>query len=260
MGAQSFDARHLATLGRIHGPDEIGQAVEMLRAGGIGRLSLDLILAVPGQSLEEQARDAREAVALSPEHVSAYVLTYEEGTAFARRLAEGRMPAPSDEREWEHLHLVRQILEGAGLVRYEISNYALPGRECRHNLAYWRDADWIGLGAGAHSHLGDARWKNLDDPALYARRVLAGEDAREWTERSGPEVRAFERVLMGLRLAEGVDLEGIRRDLGVDLALLHGAAIEARVAEGLLAFEPPRLRLTPAGFDVANRVILDFAP
>jgi oxygen-independent coproporphyrinogen-3 oxidase len=260
LGVQSFHDRHLRTLGRIHDASDAVRSVELLREGGIERISVDLILAVAGQTLEDQARDVRRALDLDPEHVSAYVLAIEEGTLFERAVREGRMAPPDDDRDLAHLEVVTERLAEAGFARYEISNYARPGAECRHNLAYWRDADWVGLGAGAHSHVGARRWKNADDPAAYVASVRARGHAAGPAEVGDPETRLFEALMMGLRLAEGVDLADLAARTGLDPRVRHAAALERNAAEGLLRQDGDRVRLTARGFDLASAVIRDFLP
>jgi oxygen-independent coproporphyrinogen-3 oxidase len=260
LGVQSFHDRHLKTLGRIHGAADAVRSVELLREGGIPRISVDLILAVPGQTIAEQERDVARAVDLDPEHVSAYVLTFEEGTAFARMLADGRFEAPEEERELLHLHAVGARLAEAGYRRYEISNFARPGAECAHNVAYWQSADWIGLGAGAHSHRGRVRWKNVDDPAEYTTRMRASGDAVEWREEGTPRVALFETLMMGLRLVEGIEIDRVRRLTGLDPVTVHGEILQRHVAEGLLTEEDGRLRLTARGLDLASYVVRSLLP
>lgn len=261
LGAQTFDDRHLHALGRIHVAADTLRSVEVLRAGGMEHLSLDLILAIPDQTLADQARDLERVIAIAPEHVSAYVLTFEAGTVFTRAMEAGRLPAPIDERDLAHLHLACEHLGAHGYARYEISNFAQPGAESRHNLAYWRNVDWIGLGAGAHSHVAGRRWKNVDDPAEYARRVQ--EDAGspvEWREAVPAPVSLLESLMMGLRLVAGVDLDELTERHGVDLRVTHAAALRLHEAHELIVREGGRLRLTEAGFDVANSVIGDYLP
>jgi oxygen-independent coproporphyrinogen-3 oxidase len=260
MGAQSFHAHHLEALGRIHDVDDTQRSAATVKAGGILRLSLDLILAVPEQTLQEQAQDVQRVLALEPEHVSAYVLTYEEGTVFTKRMRQGQLPAPKPERELAHLHLVCEQLERAGLVRYEISNFARPGAESRHNLAYWHNAEWLGIGAGAHSHVGGRRWKNVDDPAGYAQRILAGGEAHTWFEQVEPAWQVFESLMMGLRLVAGVNLRDLSARYGCDVTLEHAAALERHEAAGFLVRDGAQLRLTRKGLDVANAVLGDFVP
>jgi oxygen-independent coproporphyrinogen-3 oxidase len=260
LGVQSFDARHLATLHRIHDGEDAVRGVEAVRAGGIPRVSIDLILAIRGQTLDEQRDDLERAVALGTGHVSAYVLTIEEGTAFERRVEEGRMAPTDDDHDLPHQHLAAEVLESAGLARYEVSNYARPGEECRHNLLYWRNGDWLGLGAGAHSHVRGARWKNEDDPARYALRALADGGAEVWRETADPATALFDTLMMGLRLAEGVDLAAARERTGLDARLLFADAIRRHVADGLLVADGPRIRLTRRGFDLASHVTRSFLP
>jgi len=261
VGVQSFHDPRLKVLGRVHGADEAARAVETMRAAGIPRLSLDLMLATPGQTLSEQRDDLARAVALAPEHVSTYVLTFEEGTAYARALAEGRLPAPVEERDLEHLDAACDTLSAAGYRRYEVSNHAKPGAESQHNLGYWRDADWLGLGAGAHSHDDGHRWKNEDDPARYASLVRERGDAVVFSERPTPRQRAFEGLMMGLRLvSEGVDLDRVTRRTGIDPRVEHASVIDRHVREGRLELSGSRLRATERGLAVLNRVLLDFVP
>ena len=260
LGAQSFDARHLKTLGRVHGPDDVRRSLDLLHAGGIRRLSVDLILALPGQTLEEQASDAEAAVALGTEHLSAYVLTYEEGTPFTRWMREGRLPAPDDDRELAHQRVVAERYQEAGLARYEISNFARPGAECRHNLGYWRNADWWGLGAGAHGHVQGRRWKNVSDPAAYARAVRATGAAEEWSETSDAPTRVFESLMMGLRLVAGVDLGEVERATGLDPRRTHAEVLHKHVEDGLLTLTGARLAPTERGLDLASYVARSFLP
>ncbi len=259
LGAQSFHPAHLRTLGRAHGPEDVVRSVEVLRRAGMGRISVDLILAIPGQTIGEQAADARRVADLSPDHVSAYVLTYEKDTPFARAAAEGRLPGPDADRELEHLDVTAELLEGAGLERYEISNFARPGEESLHNLAYWRNADWIAVGAGAHGHVAGRRWRLEHDPARYVARVRAGEIPVAFEEEVPPASRAIEHLLMGLRLAEGVDLDAIRERTGIDVAATRDAALRALQADDLVRRVGTRLMATARGRDLLDTVILRLA-
>ncbi len=261
LGVQSFDDRRLAVLGRIHDASDAVRSAALLREGGVKRLSLDLILATPGQTIGEQRRDVARAIALEPEHVSTYVLTFEEGTAFTKALAEGRLPAPVAERDLSHLRAACDDLGAAGYRRYEVSNHARPGAESRHNLAYWRNVEWLGLGAGAHSHVAGRRWKNVDDPALYAARVGRDGHAEEWSERPPARSGLLESLMMGLRLVEeGVDLSVLAARHGVDPRVEHRDAIAAHVAAGRLELTGDRLRCTAAGLDVLQSILVDFVP
>ena len=261
LGVQSFDDARLKILGRIHDAEDAGRSVAMLREGGVERVSLDLILATPGQSLDEQRTDLERAVALAPDHVSTYVLTFEEGTAFTKALKAGRLPPPEDDRDLAHLDLACEMLAAAGYHRYEVSNHAKPGEESLHNLGYWRNAEWLGIGAGAHSHVGGRRWKNLDDPSGYAKRALRGGEAREWTEAVTTRQRLFESLMMGLRLVdEGVDLAELALRHGLDPRIEHADALARHEAAGFLARRGDRVRCTPRGLHVLNSLLVDFVP
>jgi oxygen-independent coproporphyrinogen-3 oxidase len=170
------------------------------------------------------------------------------------------MDPTDDDHDLPYQHLAAALLEDAGFRRYEISNYARPGEECRHNLAYWRNADWIGLGAGAHSHARGTRAKNEDDPGRYALRVLAGGGAEVWRETADAATALFDTILMGLRLAEGVDLAAAAERTGIDARVVFADAIARHVAEGLAVLDGPRLRLTRRGFDLASYVTRSFLP
>ena len=261
LGVQSFDDRRLKILGRIHDAGDAVRSVAMLREGGMPRVSLDLILSTPGQTLGEQRRDVARAIALAPDHVSTYVLTFEEGTAFTKSLAEGRLPEPDDERDLMHLHEACAQLGDAGYRRYEVSNHAKPGEESLHNLGYWRNREWLGLGAGAHSHVAGARWKNEDDPAGYARGVQKTGAARVFEERVDAKSALLESMMMGLRLIdEGVDLAELAARHGVDPRVEHAEAIARRLVDGTLVREGDRLRATARGIDVLNTILVDFVP
>jgi oxygen-independent coproporphyrinogen-3 oxidase len=261
LGVQSFDDRRLKVLGRIHDAGDAVRSVAMLREGGVERVSLDLILSTPGQSFGEQRRDVARAIALSPEHVSTYVLTFEEGTAFTKALAEKRLPRPDDDRDLQHLNEACAQLKDAGYRRYEVSNHAREGEESRHNLGYWRNREWLGLGAGAHSHVGGARWKNEDDPAGYAKAIAKSGGARVYEERVDPRSALFESLMMGLRLLdEGVDLAELAARHGIDPRVEHAEPIERHIADGTLIREGDRLRASARGIDVLNHVLVDFVP
>lgn len=204
MGAQSFDPVVLASLERVHGPDSVRRAVAAARAAGFEDVNLDLIYGAEGETLASWERTLREAIALGPEHVSAYALTVEPGTPLGRQVALGRRRAPDPDLQAEMFALACELLGAAGYRHYEVSNWARPGSECRHNLGYWRREPYLGLGAGAHSFRGDRRWWNVRPPQEYLRRVEAGELPIGGEERLGPAEAHLEEVLLRLRILEGV--------------------------------------------------------
>lgn len=255
MGAQSFDRRHLATLERRHDPERLPLAAATARDAGVRRLSVDLISAVPGQTVDEWDRDLRAALALGTEHLSAYTLTYEPGTAMTARLARGEFAKASEDLEADMYEHTLTTLRAHGLDRYEVSNFARPGAECRHNLAYWRSDAWLAAGPGAAGHLLGHRWKNtprLDDYLALDDRGFA--PLSEFEE-PDPRRALMDRLLAGVRLREGLDARAALRDaaqLNAEPALR--AAADAMSATGWLTERDWRWSLTDAGFLFADRV------
>jgi oxygen-independent coproporphyrinogen-3 oxidase len=202
FGMQSAVPSVLATLDRTHDPANVPRAVAAARAAGFGQVSLDLISGTPGESLADWQTSVEAALALSPDHVSAYALIVEEGTALARRVARGELAAPDDDDVADKYELADQLLEAAGYDWYELSNWArTPTAQCRHNLGYWTGADWWGVGPGAHSHIGGVRWWNVKHPTAYAARLDNRSSPAQARETLDPETRRVERVLLESRLA-----------------------------------------------------------
>jgi oxygen-independent coproporphyrinogen-3 oxidase len=245
IGVQSFDDRELALLGRIHTADVARRTV-----GGLGfeNVSLDLMYGIPGQSPESWKDSLRQALALEPTHISAYELTPEPGTPLVDLLKRGEMELPPEDTVIGMGDAALDMLSGAGLRQYEISNHALPGRECRHNLNYWLRGEYLGLGAGAHSFAGDRREKNVWDVREYVAMLATGElPVGESLEVSCEEaLREF--LFLGLRMTEGVDIARFREDL--DLDLMEGA--QGLMAEGLMETSGGKLRLTRRGLLLFN--------
>ncbi|MDP8978045.1 MAG: radical SAM family heme chaperone HemW, partial [Actinomycetota bacterium] len=204
IGAQSFAPRVLAFLDRRHDPEAPLRAVEAARSAGIARLSLDLIYGAPAED-DADWRDALDAaVGAGVGHVSAYALTVEPDTPYARRVRAGAQAAPDDDVQAARMAVADERLAGAGLERYEISNWARPGSRCRHNLTYWTGGDYLGVGAGAHGHWAGRRWWSLRSPARYADAALAGGRTTAGEEVLDAATRRTERLMLGLRLSDGV--------------------------------------------------------
>ena len=205
IGAQSFEPRHLKTLERWHEPENVGRAVKMARDASIQRVSVDLIFAIPGQTVDEWQSDLERALNLGVDHVSCYNLTYEANTAMTARLAKGEFTPLDEDTEIAMYHATWEILRGSGFERYEVSNYAKPGQESRHNLAYWRQSQWLAAGPSASAHVAGMRWRNrprLDDYLTLERSATSGVLDAEGVD----EPRALrERIMTGLRLHEGLD-------------------------------------------------------
>jgi oxygen-independent coproporphyrinogen III oxidase len=258
LGAQSFDPEELRILGRIHGPDEIKRAVDGLRTSGIDNISLDLIYSLPGQGLQGWQSSLNEAIGLSPEHISLYDLSIEEGTEFHAMQKAGLLTLPPETVQVEMYLAAVSRLSEAGYERYEISNFARPGRECVHNLNYWSAGDFIGFGAGAHSRAeGKAIW-NVPDVARYIERLERGEDVAESSEVLTPEEREREFLMLGLRKSEGFLLEEYETKFGKDFLDKYGATAMKMADAGYMVISEGKAFLTMRGVLASNRVITDF--
>jgi putative oxygen-independent coproporphyrinogen III oxidase len=227
LGMQSAAPHVLRVLDRRHTPGRAVAAAREARAAGLEHVNLDLIYATPGETDDDLRASLDAVLDAGVDHVSAYALIVEDGTALARRVARGELPAPDDDVAAARYELIDDRLSAAGLTWYEVSNWAASGAAaCRHNLGYWLDGDWWGLGPGAHSHLAGARWWNVKHPARYAAALAAGESPEAGREELTPAEQRTERVMLRLRLASGLPL---------DLLDEAGRAAAARaVADGLL--------------------------
>jgi oxygen-independent coproporphyrinogen-3 oxidase len=257
LGAQSFDPTLLRTLGRDHGPADIGDAVSASRAAGFENLSFDLIFAVPGETLATWAHDLDAAIALGPEHVSTYALTYELGTPFHRWRAEGRIVSVDEDDEAAMADLACARLAAAGYERYEISSHARPGFASRHNQRYWDGSSYLGIGPGAHSFAAapspGCRWANERDPARYRTLVAADGTAVVVSEDLTQARAESDFVMTGLRRLSGIDPEAFARRFGrpLDAALPQLAGL---AADDLVERADGRLRLTARGLRFADAV------
>ncbi len=204
MGAQSFDLAVLASLERVHQPDAVRAAIAAARRAGYANVNVDLIYGTEGETLESWDRTLREAVALAPEHVSAYALTIEPATPLGRQIAAGTRLEPDPDLQADMFGLACEVLSDAGYRHYEISNWAKPGFECRHNLGYWERRPYVGLGAGAHAYRDDVRWWNVRPPETYLELVEAGELPIGGSESLDPSDAYLEEVFLKLRILEGV--------------------------------------------------------
>lgn len=269
IGIQSFQPDLLLALGRRHSVADSLRALAAARSGGFTNLSLDLIYAVPEQSLDACAADIEQAIAIAPDHISAYNLTYEKGTAMHRELREGRIRPAPEELEVAMFHLVRDRLAAAGYAQYEISNYARPGREARHNQAYWRGVPYLGLGAGANSFVPrsggpqddgsyGARWENLRDPNRYIEAVRDhGRAVGTMSEELTRTEAMGEACWLGLRERRGLDVDAFARRFGTSLRA-EFPHLDQLLGDGLVEWHDERLRLTTQGLLVADSVFASF--
>ncbi len=266
IGAQSFNPAHLKTLERWHDPANVARAVRLAASAGIGRRSIDLIFGVPGQSLEDWRGDLERALAIGDdesaglEHLSCYNLTYEPNTAMTRRLQRGEFVPASEAEEIEMFRLTREMLGGRGFEAYEVSNFARgEAARCRHNLVYWKQGQWLAVGPSASAHVAGWRWKNTPNLGAWMASVHAGGGASAAVDLEPPDrKRALrERIMLGLRLSEGLDHAGVLREAaaiggGVEEAL--GRAAERVVSKGLMRELGGVWRLTEAGVLVGDSV------
>ena len=242
IGVQSFDPHGLEMLGRIHSAEEAGSAFRQARAAGLGNIGLDLMFGIPGQSMDRLETDLDRTLELGPEHVSIYNLMYEEGTP----LAESSLPRLDEGFEREMYDRIRLRLKNAGYIHYEISSFAKPGFECRHNLLYWTGGEYIGAGPAAHSHWRGTRWANASDLDEYC---LKG-PRREFEETLEPGAKARETLVMGLRQTAGVDVSPeLWRELNETFLSLQ--------ADGLLEIEGRRVRLAEDALFVSDPVFAE---
>ena len=260
LGAQSFNQTHLKTLERWHNPEKVQSAIETLRAAGITRCSLDLIYAIPGQSMDEWDRDLRTALSMPIEHLSAYALTFEPGTAMTARLVRGEFTQAPDDLEADMYRHGLETLRVNGFERYEVSNHAKAGAACRHNLAYWRQDDWLAIGPSASGHFRQHRWKNT--PRLDDYLNLDEDGFAPLCDHEPPDDRRelMDLLMTGIRLSEGIDAKNaIKAADSLDAAdALHRAAIMCADQGWLNDATADRWTLTDEGFLFADRVAREF--
>ncbi len=259
IGLQSGDNGELAAIGRIHTWEQFLEAYSQARQAGFANINVDLMSTLPGQTTESYCGTLRKVLALDPppEHISAYSLILEEGTVLYDRHQAGLLDLPDEDEDRRMYRETKRILEEAGYGRYEISNYARAGFECRHNCGYWQRRDYLGLGLGASSMTGNVRFQNGEELEHYLRDPLG---CRKEENRLTVTEQMEEYMFLGLRLTEGVDTEGFREAFGCAPEEIYGAVIEKNIRDGLLRYRRGRghLALTERGMDLANYVMAQF--
>jgi oxygen-independent coproporphyrinogen-3 oxidase len=256
LGAQSFEPRQLRLLGRSHDAAEIARAVERSKRRS-AQVSLDLIFAVPGQTCAQWEADLEHALALQPDHLSIYGLTWEKGTPLWKRRRRNEIQSLDEETERTLYACAIDRLEAAGFEQYELSNFARPGFRCRHNGVYWANWAYLGFGMGAARYVNGRRELNTRDLHGYIRRALAGEPTTFQSEELDPAQRARETLALGLRRSEGLDRQAFRLQTGFDLDELTAPALERCQALGLLHDDGLKVALTREGRFVADTIIAD---
>jgi len=255
IGAQSFDDRDLEFLSRRHDANQNRKAIETFRSQGFSNLSLDLIYGIPGQTLESWIETVREACSFKPEHISIYCLTVETGTPLADMIDRGDVVMPDGDHLYDLYSHAVDILSKCGLTQYEISNFARPGYESLHNLAYWKLQPYIGLGPSAASYIHPERWKNIADVDEYLRRIRGRLSAVGERERLPLKSQMNEYVMLSLRLNKGLDTKEYSRRFGEDLIQSKEDTIESLLREKLAYMDGYRLILTKKGRFVSDEII-----
>lgn len=259
IGLQSADDRELALLGRIHTWQDFLDTYGLARHEGFTNINVDLISAIPGQNAHSWKKSLEAVTGLEPEHISAYSLILEEGTPFYEKYRErGEEGIPGEEEEAAIDEVTRQVLEGGGYVRYEISNYAKEGYACRHNLGYWERKEYLGLGLGASSFIDRTRFKNTPDLARYLGETCNGGSLVRDIEQLSRSGEMEEFMFLGLRKLGGISKNAFRANFGQDLEDIYGPILEKLCRKGLLCVSGDVIRLTGRGIDLSNVVFVEF--
>jgi len=260
LGLQACQDRLLKIMGRIHSAKEFEENFNTAKKTGFQNINVDVIFGLPGQTLEDFAQTLEYLVELSPQHISCYSLTVEEGTVFYQWQKQGILNLPDEEKERDMYHLTVKYLKSRGFVHYEISNFAVPGRMSRHNLACWKYEDYLGMGAGAHSFMDGRRFYNFSSPFQYAKSLSQNVLPVENMDYIDRKEQQGEFCFLGLRLIEGLDKKSFKKYFGNDIHQIYGSKIRKLLLLGLLEENAGYLRLTTKGLDLANEVFVEFLP
>ncbi|MGD9253353.1 MAG: radical SAM family heme chaperone HemW [Holophagae bacterium] len=259
LGVQSFDDEALAFLGRNHDGAEARRAAEIFLNAGFRTVSVDLIFGLPGQTIDHWRRDLETAVAIGADHISCYQLTFHRSTIFGNRLRRGQVEELDEGIQAELFHHTHRVLTDAGYEAYEVSNFAVGSdHRSRHNQKYWDHTPYLGLGPSAHSFVGSRRWWNLRKVRLWSAAVRRGTEPVEASEDLTPSDLLMERLALGLRTTDGVDLEALRRQYAVDLFAANRRLLDDLAGEGLVRVDGARVRPTVAGLAVADGLVRSF--
>ena len=264
IGLQSANDEELKMLGRIHTYDQFLETYENARKIGFDNINIDLISAIPGQTVESWKRTLIKTAELHPEHLSAYSLIIEEGTPFYEKYAEDAtldkndLPLPDEDTERTIYEITEEILKEYGFHRYEISNYSTKGRECRHNIGYWERVDYLGIGLGSSSLVDHCRFHNTEDFKFYIENSEDPEKIREDFQKlpKGEEIEEF--MFLGLRMMRGISYSAFEKCFSMTLDDVYGKQIEGMISEGLMKRNGDFLSLTHRGIDVSNQIFVEF--
>lgn len=257
IGLQSANNEELKVLGRIHTYEEFLKSYDYMRSAGINNINIDIMSAVPNQTIASYEKTLNEVVKLKPEHISSYSLIIEEGTPFYKMEEEGKLILPSEEDERKMYHMTKQILAENSYNRYEISNYSIKGFESRHNIKYWERKEYLGLGLGASSLIDETRYNNITSFKDYIKDAGYKDIIENVCNLSEKDI-IEEYMYLGLRLMKGIDSEDFERRFGRTLEKVYGNVIKKSELDNLLEYRGKSLVLTEFGVDVSNRVLSEF--
>ena len=255
IGVQSFAPAELVRLGRSHTAEDARHAFALARSAGFANISLDLMYGLPGQTTAGWRQNLETAAGLNPEHLSLYELTVEEKTPLAAMLARGEMSLPSEDEVADMEEITAELLADRGYRRYEISSYARQGYQCRHNINYWQNRSWLGLGAGATGSLSGTRVTNVADPLDYVQRIHSDQEPYRSMEGLCRQAHFRETMIMGLRMLAGVNLKELEQRFQINPLIYYGETLRKNLTVGLLVHEKGFLRLSEAALPIANQVL-----
>jgi oxygen-independent coproporphyrinogen III oxidase len=258
IGVQSFDEKELQLLERVHNEVEIHSTVHRARAANFKNLSMDLMFALPDQTIEKWQSHLKQAIAKNPDHLSTYNLTIEPATAFFKLHEKGKFCVPHEDIQLEMYKMTIQALEDAGYTQYEISNFSKPGMESQHNINYWNNGEYLGVGAGASSYLNGERFKNVNLPSIYIREIETKANAIDTRERLEPLQAMGETLMLGLRLLKGISIDVFENRFQVSFQKVYGKAVESLLNQELITYNQNRIALSRKGLFLADSVILKF--
>lgn len=258
LGVQSFHQEELRLLGRSHSVSDVYAAYDAARSAGFDNINLDLIYALPGQSLQSWRDNLLSAVQLAPEHLSIYGLSLDENTPLAIDLKDGKLELCSEDIQLSMWEETAYLVAEAGFNRYEISNYARLGRECRHNITYWENAPYLGVGAGAHGYYNYVRYGNEEGLEKYIESLEKGEFPRAFEERQSVKDEVIDTIIMGLRLTRGISRQGFTDRFGTPFEVLYENEFKELLDKGLLNISDDRIFLTERGMLLSNYVLSNF--
>ncbi len=258
IGVQSFDETELKLLERIHSPGEVDATVKQARDAGFGNLSLDLMFALPNQSLKTWQRNLNRALDLAPDHISCYNLMIEPNTSFNNLHEAGKLVMPEETHQLKLFQYTIATLKDCGFNQYEISNFARYGYECRQNRLYWLNGEHLGLGAGASSYLNGVRSRNIKSPAKYTQAIITQSTATDFKEQLNSREAMGESLMLGLRLKEGINIHSFEQRYEVGLTSVFGDTLTRLLEQNLITLDGGHLALTEQGLYLADSVILEF--